>query len=288
MRITLCSIGTRFQMYRNAFQLFYHALADLGHEVAITDGTFDPGALNLLVPPMAFRAPDLVASLATRRLSYGFIGVETFAGYSHAMTPETRDDDAVFRRFVEGAAAILCLFKDDVDSYRAIGGRAAYARYGFHAKAEEITMQRDRPVDVFFFGDIQGRPKRRRVLDALAARGLKLDVLTDASRAVDPLIRNARIARAKVNLNINHAAHVSPQRVAYLANNRIRCLSDATADSDGYLALAEVHGDEAALVEGVIAHIAAGRHLTDGALAYEAARQWPMTEILARALDEAM
>jgi hypothetical protein len=286
MRIALVSIGTRFQMYRNAFQLFYLALAELGHEVEIADGRLDPAALNLLIPPMAFRAPGLVDSLIERRIRYASVGLETFDGFGHGMTPEARDDDAVFRRFVANAAAILCVFKDDVAAYRAIGGRAIRTRYGFHDRVEEIAPQRERPVDVFFFGDVENRPKRQRVLDALAARGLKVDLLTGASRSVDPLIRNARIARAKVNLNINHAAHVSPQRVAYLANNRIRCLSDATTDSDGYLALAETHDGEAALVEGVLSHIARRRYLADGEAAHAAARQWKMTDILARALDE--
>lgn len=286
MRIALVSIGTRFQMYRNAFELFRLALAELGHEVEIADNRLDPRALNLLIPPMAFRAPGLVDSLIERRIRYAVVGLETFAGFSHGMTPETRDDDAIFRRFVASAAAIFCVFKDDMAAYRAIDGRAIYARYGFHPGVAEIVPQGERPVDVFFFGDIENRPKRQRILDAMTARGLKLDLLTGASQSVDPPIRNARIARAKVNLNINHAAHVSPQRVAYLANNRIRCLSDATTDSDGYLALAETHDGEAALIEGVLSCIAERRYLTDGEAAYAAAGKWPMTEILARALDE--
>ncbi|MBM3571206.1 MAG: hypothetical protein FJX52_02435 [Alphaproteobacteria bacterium] len=273
-------------MYRNAFQLFYHALVDLGHGVEITDGALDPGALNLLAPPMAFRVPGLAESLVERRIRYGVIGVETFDGYSHGMTPETRQDDTVFRRFVADAAAVLCIFRDDVDSYRALGARAIYARYGFHPRVEEIAAQAERPIDVFFFGDVKNRPGRQRVLDAVAQRGLRVDALTDVANMADPLIRNARIARAKINLNINHASHVSPQRVAYLANNRMCCLSDSATDADGYLALARAFPSEAELIDGVTDRIASGRYRADSEAAYEAARRWPMSEILARALDQ--
>jgi hypothetical protein len=117
---------------------------------------------------------------------------------------------------------------------------------------------------------------------------LVIDVLEGSSQAPHELIRNARIARAKINLNLAHADHVSPQRVVYLANNRLCCVSNTVPDSDGYLAAAYPVLDTDNLVDACRAIAADGSWRRLGAEAHERVRSWTMVETVSAAVDRAL
>lgn len=287
MRIDLCCIGNRFNMYRNVVALLYHALAGAGHDVTVSHNRVATDALSIILPPMAFRVPELVEALAGRR-PYLVLGIETLGGFAHGRAPEAASDLDAFRRFFAEATAVLCPFRQDVEPYRAVTPRPVYLRYGVHPAVAEIADAEDRPVDVFFFGDIEPYPERARVLQRLRDAGLAVDVLAGASQAPHELIRNARIARAKVDLNLAHAGHVSPQRVVYLANNRRCCVSNTVADHDGYLAATLACGDDDTLVETCRAVVADGSWRRRGVEAYDRVAGWAMVEIVAAALEEAL
>lgn len=288
MRVCLSLVGEQFNMYANTIALLHHALVDLGHTVRVSLNGLDPAALNLFLPPMAFRSRELLAHLADRRIPYGFVGVETFHGYAHHRRDEPEGDSADFRRFVADARCILCLFRQDLEPYRALGGRAVYARYGFHEKVEEVRTGAERPFDVFFFGDVAGRPRRERLLQGLAARGLTVQTLTGAQEAPPALVRNSLIGMAKANLNINHSTHVSPQRVVFLSNNRLRCLSDTADDPDGYLESALAYERDSEFLDGCEDYVRSGRWRSDGEAAYELVRRQPMSRTLQAAFDETL
>jgi|GEM_PF-933655 len=286
MRIDLCCVGSRFNMYRNVIALLYHALVDAGHDVTVSQNRIATDALTIIVPPMAFRVPELVDALAGRNARYLILGIETFDGFAHAAAPGTADDGGPFRRFFGGAAGVLCLFREDLERYREVTPRPVYLRYGSHPAMAEIPDAADRPVDLFFFGDVEPYPARARVLQQLRDSGLVVDVLSDSSAAPHELVRNARIARAKIDLNLAHADHVSPQRVVYLANNRRCCVSNTVPDRDGYLAATSAFPDDSALVEACRTMVADGSWRRRGEEAYERVRGWAMTEIVTAALDE--
>lgn len=288
MRIDICCIGNRFSMYRNVIALLYHGLVDAGHDVTVSQNRIAGDALSIILPPMAFRLPELVDELVGRRLRYLVLGVETFDGFAHGRAPDAADDLEPFRRFFADATAVLCLFRQDVERYRAVTPRPVYLRYGVHPALAEIPDAAERPVDVFFFGDVEPYPARARVLRQLRDAGLVVDVLANSSQAPHELIRNARIARAKIDLNLAHGDHVSPQRVVYLANNRRCCLSNTVSDPDGYLAAALACPDDAALVDACRTIAADGSWRRRGAEAYDRVRDWTMPEIMAAALDEAL
>lgn len=288
MRIDLCCVGTRINMYRNAIALLYHALVDAGHDVTVSQNRIDTHALTIVVPPMAFRVPELVEALAVRKARYLVLGLETFGGFAHGVSPGAPDDLEPFRRFFGNAAGVLCLFREDLERYRGVTARPVYLRYGTHPAMAEIADAADRPVDLFFFGDVDPYPARARVLQRLREAGLAVDVLAGSSQAPHELVRNARIARAKIDLNLAHADHVSPQRVVYLANNRRCCVSNTVPDLDGYLAAAVPFPDDAALVEACRSIIADGSWRRRGEEAFERVRGWSMTEIVTAALDEAL
>lgn len=288
MRIEICCVGNRFNMYRNAIALLYHALTDAGHDVTVTQNELGNAALTIVVPPMAFRVPALVEELRNRRKPYLVLGIETFDGFSHGVSPEAADDRESFTRFFAGAAAVLCLFRRDVERYATVAPRALWLRYGIHPALDEIVDRADRPVDVFFFGDVDRYPERQRVLQRLRAAGLVVDAIGDSSQAPHELVRNSRIARAKINLNLAHADHVSPQRVVYLANNRRCCVSNRVADADGYLAAALPVDGTDALVDACRSIVADGSWRRLGDEGYERIRDWSMTEAASAALDAAL
>lgn len=287
MRIDICCIGNRFNMYRNLIALLYHSLVDAGHDVSVSQNRVATDAVSLVLPPMAFRVPELVDELAGRRRRYLVVGVETFDGFSHGRAPDAADDLGPFRRFFGEATAVLCLFRQDLEPYRAVTPRPLYLRYGVHPALDEIPDAADRPVDVAFFGDVDRYPARVRTIERLRQAGLTVDVLADATNAPHELVRNARLARAKVDLNLAHAEHASPQRVVYLANNRRCCVSNAVADPDGYLQAAYPSPDETTLIEACRSIVADGSWRARGEAAYERVRDWAMPGIVAAALDAA-
>lgn len=289
MFVNVVNIGSRFNLYRNLYQLLYHGLTELGHRVQVSDNAIEAGALNLIAPPMAFRLTELTDALIAGRVRYAVLGIELFDGFSHAVSPEAAADDSAFRRFVGNAEAVLCLFRQDIDLYRPLARQVRYLRYGFHPAVREIPCLGERPVDVYFFGDVKAYPARRRILDALVARGLSVLTTENAgtANAPDDLVRNSRAALAKVNLNIAHGRHASPQRVVYLANNAIMPLSNAVEDADGYLACARVLPDEERLIEGCLAAVSGGRWRADGEEAYARAARHPIARIVEEALDSA-
>lgn len=286
MRIEICCVGNRFNMYRNVIALLYHALVDAGHDVTVAQNRIGGAALTVIVPPMAFRIPELTAALVDGRRRFVVLGIETFDGYAHAASPGGGDEG--FRRFLAAAAGVLCLFREDVERYRPLTPHPVRLRYGVHPALAEIPDLAERPVDVFFFGDVDPYPERARVIAELRGAGLLVDVLAGSSAAPHELVRNARIARAKLDLNLAHAGHVSPQRVVYLANNRRCCLSNTVADPDGYLAAALPQPDGGALVEACRAIVADGSWRRRGDEAYDRVRGWSMAEEVARALDEVL
>jgi len=287
MRIEICCIGNRFNMYRNLIALLYHSLVDAGHDVSVSQNRVATDAVSLIVPPMAFRVPELVDELAGRRRRYLVVGVETFDGFSHGRAPDAPDDLEPFRRFFGEAAAVLCLFRQDVEPYRAVTPNPVYLKYGVHPALHEIPDAAARPVDVAFFGDVQRYPARARTIERLRESGLTVDVLADATNAPHELVRNSRLARAKLDLNLAHADHASPQRVVYLANNRRCCVSNVVADPDGYLAATYPCPDEATLVDTCRAIVADGSWRSRGEEAYERVREWAMPRIVAEALEAA-
>ena len=180
MRIDLCCVGSRFNMYRNVIALLYHALVDAGHDVTVSQNRITADALTIIVPPMAFRIPELVEALAGRGTRYLILGAETFDGFAHGVSPGAIDDREPFRRFFGNAAGVLCLFREDLERYRDVTERPVYLRYGVHPAAAEIADLGERPVDVFFFGDVEPYPARARVLQQLRDTGLVVDVLANS------------------------------------------------------------------------------------------------------------
>lgn len=274
-------------MYRNTILLFYHSLLDLGHDVTVNQNRVYPDSLNLFVPPMAYRSQGLVDGCVGNRIKYGFIGVELCSRYLHGMPPDYKDNDSIWEKFVENASLIFCIFKADINEYAQYTDKAVYTPYGFHEKCFEIPQISQKNLDVFFFGDSQHRPYRQKILNALVSKGLKVEVLSNPAASQNCLIRNSFIARAKININLADPGHVSPQRVVYLANNKIQPVSNIVNDADNYLDYALSFQDDE-LVDACLDYIADKKYLSTGEYVYEKCKANPMIKNLEKIFCETL
>jgi len=139
--------------------------------------------------------------------------------------------------------ALLALFRrHEVWDYSARNA-ARYGELGLRAPRvvpigwapvlERIPPAPEEDVDVLFYGSLNAR--RQAVLDALAARGLRVD----AAFGLYGVARDARIARAKIVLNVHYyeAKVFEVVRVSYLLANGRCVVSERGADPDEERAL---------------------------------------------------
>jgi hypothetical protein len=126
---------------------------------------------------------------------------------------------------------------DNISEYEKFGVEGHFLRWGYHPKLREIDHTRQKDLDFYFFGSLSER--RRRVIHSLQAAGLRGIADGDCPYYV----RNDRIARAKVQLNLiqdEKYTHVNSFRVCYLANNNSYVLSEKENDPAGYLDFCDV------------------------------------------------
>jgi hypothetical protein len=221
MWVHFCVLDNRGAMYRNFLVLAYNALRDLGHRVTVADGSvLEAQALNLILPPQVYGNNDVLRAILDHRLSYALVGIERITHIEGSMPSLSEVDRTTYLSFVQGSRGVLHLFEEDAASISRLGGRPVPLPYGFHPKVEEIVLEDDPPIDVFFFGNL-AYVGRRRFIDAIVAAGLRVALRTEPGLY---LARNAQIACSKITLNLSHDrdTHVSPQRVVFLANNRVR------------------------------------------------------------------
>ena len=101
-------------------------------------------------------------------------------------------------------------------------------------------------------------------------------------------LRNDRIARAKVNLNIvqdEKYTHVNSFRICYLANNRVAILSEAESDPADYLSVARVVHRKEEIADALADLLANDKWKAQGEAAYEKFRQVPMKRCMEELLE---
>ena len=128
--------------------------------------------------------------------------------------------------------------------------------------------------------------RRKRIVEALQDKGFK--GAFDGSCPY--FIRNDRISRAKVNLNIIQETiytHVNSFRICYLANNKCAILSEIEEDGAGYLDLAVVV-NKFNYVDAFAQLISGDAWKHQSEKSYELFRRTSMAECMERALDEGL
>jgi hypothetical protein len=271
-----------FHLRRDFLLALQYGLRDLGHDVILSGLQLDTTRFNLVVGAY-FLAPAELAKLAASKIEFAHVNTEVIAQDMLNFNPQKVDFMGSYLPSLRAGRFAWDVILDNLAEHRRYGVRAHFLRWGWHPKLEDIEHRPQKDLDFYFFGMMSER--RKLVMQELARRGFS----GIADHTCPYFLRNDRIARARVNLNVvqeDKYTHVNSFRICYLANNRCAILSEAESDPAGYLALAEVvHGKEA--IGDALAELLAGeRWKARGEAAYQRFRELPMTRCMEELLDE--
>lgn len=191
------------------------ALRELGHDVNLVENRIEGGRIPILFSPQALPAAALGLLLKHDR---------PYVLYQSEILGDGTMNEVAwgeqFRRVMEpamaGAAGIWEATRLNLPWYTARGLRADWLEPGFHQSLCEIQPRPRKDIKYLFYGS--ATPGRKRVFDALAARGEPVYYVFDAP----PLFRNDLIARARVHLVPNQSEtmrHLPYWRIVYQLHN---------------------------------------------------------------------
>lgn len=218
-RLAVCIVSPPGYVHSLAFQevaeTLVHGLRALGHDVVLTDDPRPPGRRPILL------GANLLAKLRQKPARGAILyQLEQIDAGSAWLTPEYKAllaSHPVWDYSARNAAR-----------YAALGLPAPrVVPIGYVPQLTRIAPAPDQDVDVLFYGSVNER--RQRILDALRARGLRVE----APFGLYGEPRDRLIARAKVVLNVHfyEAKVFEVVRVSYLLANRKCVVSERGADA---------------------------------------------------------
>lgn len=283
MKFNLAYLGPEhiFHLRRDFLLATQYGLQSLGHDVVLSGPMLDTTRFNLLVGAY-FLPPAELRKIDAAGLQFAHVNTEVIAQDMLNFNPQKTDFMGAYLPSMRAGRFVWDVILDNLAEHRRYGNAAHFMRWGWHPKLEDIEPREKPDLDFYFFGMMS--PRREAILRDLAARGFK--GLADGSCPY--FVRNDRIARSKVNLNIvqdEKYTHVNSFRVCYLANNRVAMLSEAESDPADYLSMARVVHSAAELPAALSELLAGDRWKAQGEEAYEKFRRVPMTQCLAELLE---
>lgn len=220
-----------YHLRRDFILALKYGLEDLGHRVGVGGQRLDPDRFNLVIGAY-FLPSEKILAMARSGLRIAHVNTEVIADDMLNYNPDKVDFLGAYLPAMQAGQFVWDVIMDNMAEHERYGSRAHYLRWGWHPKLEDIQHAPDKDLDFYFFGMLSGR--RREILNALAARGLR----GYADHTCPYFQRNDFIARAKVQLNIVQEeiySHVNSFRICYLANNRCAIVSERENDPAGYL-----------------------------------------------------
>ncbi|MCA8003178.1 CgeB family protein [Burkholderia metallica] len=208
MDYNLCVVRPPDNPHTAAFdelaEVIAYGLHDLGHAVHMNDNVLMPDARNIMIG-CHHAEPGSVEH----------VPADTIIVNTEQIHVDERDwNERIY--FWTSRFETWDYSERNLAKLHSVGIREArHLKLGFHPALRRIPANVEQDIDVLFYGSIG--PRRQVVLDALAARGLKVC----AVYGVYGQARDALIARAKVVLNLHHyASHIFEiVRVFYLMTN---------------------------------------------------------------------
>jgi len=287
MRFNIAYFGPPafFNLRRDFMLALKYGLESLGHKTYLSGTTLHDNCINLIIGAYFLTGPQIlqITSLGVR---YVNINTEVIKDGMLNFQPAKVDLEGVYFPFLKKGVAAWDVIQDNMGEYAGRGvANAHFLRWGWLPELEEIKHEPEfKDLDFYFFGSMTER--RQRIVAELRQRGLQ----GMADGECPYFVRNDRIARARVQLNLVQAdiyTHVNSFRICYLANNRCAILSEKEEDPAGYLEYADVApaGEFADRIVGLIANNA---YLARGEAAYEKFRKVPMKDELAKLLEASL
>ncbi len=283
MKFNIAYLGPEhlFHLRRDFILVLKYGLESLGHDVILSGLQVDTTRFNLLIGAYFLPKASLDAINAAGA-EFAHVNSEVIARDMLNFNPQKTDFLGAYLPSMRAGKFIWEAVIDNMPEHARYGNRAHFLRWGWHPRLEEIEHRTPKDLDYYFFGLMSRR--RHDILASLASR--KLQGMADGSCPY--FLRNDRIARARVQLNIvqdDRYSHVNAFRICYLANNRCAIVSEIEHDPAGYLSVARVVPGKDAIAEAV-AELAAGTGWkTQGEAAYEKFREVPMQRCLEELLD---
>jgi len=271
-----------FHLRRDFLLATKYGLESLGHDVVLSGLQLDTSRFNLVVGAY-FLAPPAMAKIAESGIDFAHVNTEVIAGDLLNFNPTKVDFMGSYLPSMKAGRFVWDVILDNLSEHRRYGTNAHFMRWGWHPKMEDIEHRPAKDLDFYFFGMMS--PRRKAIMDELTKR--KFSGMWDGSCPY--YLRNDRIARARVNLNVvqdDKYTHVNSFRICYLANNRVAILSEAESDPANYLEVAKVvHGKEK-LGDALAEMLAGDAWKSQGDKAYELFRKVPMTQCLEELLEQ--
>jgi hypothetical protein len=270
-----------FHLRHDFIAAIKYGLESLGHDVILSGRSMELSRFNLLIGAYFLPAAQL-KEVDRSGLDFAHINTEVIAKDMLNFDPAKTDFLGDYLPSMRAGKFVWDVILDNLAQHRRYGTNAYFMRWGWHPKLEDIEHREPKDLDAYFFGFIT--PRREKILKALLGRGV--EGLADHS--CPRFLRNDRIARAKVNLNIiqdDAYSHVNSFRTCYLANNRCAILSEAENDPAGYLAVARTVRSEAELADALADLLAGDKWKRLGEAGYEKFRATAMTDCLAELLE---
>jgi hypothetical protein len=270
-----------FHLRRDFLLATRYGLESLGHDVTLSGLQLDTSRFNLVVGAYFLQAADL-ARIAQAGVDFAHVNTEVIANDMLNFNPRKVDFLGAYLPSMKAGRFVWDVILDNLAEHRRYGTAAHFMRWGWHPAMEDIVHRTTKDLDFYFFGLMSER--RASIMRTLIEKGFS----GHADGSCPYFLRNDRIARAKVNLNVvqdEKYTHVNSFRICYLANNRCAIVSEAENDPAGYLELARVvhHKDE---IAGALAELLAdGRWKRLGEQTHERFRATPMTRCLEELLD---
>lgn len=269
-----------YHLRRDFFLLIKYSLEDIGHDVDFSWMTLDPKRFNLIVGAY-FLPPQEIKKITQSNLRFAHINTEVIAKDTLNFQPNKTDLNAYMSSLAAGQF-VWDVNYDNLGEYAHRNMKAHFMRWGWHSKLEEIVHREQKDLDYYFFGMMSER--RQSIVRSLSKRGF----VGGADHSCPTFLRNDRIARARVNLNLvqlDQYTHVNSFRICYLANNRGAILSEIEGDPVDYLSVARVVHSKDEIADALAELIAGNKWRELGDFGYETLRTKPMTGIMKELLE---
>lgn len=238
MKFTICYLGPEwlFHLRRDFILSLQYAIKDCGHQVDLSSNQLDASSINLVIGAYFLDQINLV-KLSLCGIKYININTEIIKNDMLNYNPEKVDFLNGYLPVLTSALTCWDVIADNLGEYSKYDLKCKFLRWGYHPRLEEIDHRLDKDLDYYFFGMLS--PRRKKIIGMLANSGLRGEV----DHSCPYFLRNDRIARSKVNLNLiqdDRYSHVNSFRICYLANNKCYTISERETDPASYLEYAQV------------------------------------------------
>lgn len=270
-----------FHLRRDFLLALKFGLEGLGHDVVLSGLQMDSSRFNLIVGGYFLQGADL-KRIDQSGLEFAHVNTEVIASDMLNFNPQKTDFLGAYLPSMRAGRFVWDVILDNLAEHRRYANNAHFLRWGWLAELEDIEHRAQKDWDFYFFGLMSDR--RKGIIDALHKRGF----VGFCDHICPYFVRNDRISRARVNLNIvqeDKYTHVNSFRICYLANNRAAILSEAESDPADYLSVARVVHGKDEIADALSELLAGDRWKALADEGYEKFRSIPMKQCMEEILE---